>query len=79
MSPVVKIPFTIASPVPQQQKFAQQPFAQQPFAQQPFVQQPFAQQPFAQQPQPFVQVPYLPESIIIFLLFFLFQSRTVIT
>ena len=38
-SPVIRIPFTISSPIPQI------PFPQQPIAQKPITQQPFAQQP----------------------------------
>merc|ERR1719427_2087096 len=65
VSPVVKIPFTIASPIRQQQQMVQtQPFVQQqpfvphqPFTQQPFVQQPYIQQPVVQVHQPFAQPP----------------------
>ena len=60
-SPVIRIPFTISSPIPQQlnlnQPIPQQPFLKQPIIQQQLVIQQPTNQPLVQQqlaPQPFV-------------------------
>ena len=60
-SPVIRIPITISSPIPQQQ-FSQQPIPQTLTAQQPFVQQPntqyFQQQIVTNQPMNNQQMVY---------------------